>query len=294
MENVSFHESIENIDASNNFSYLLNFWHLSKLNKEFEFIKRNGMHPALLSTSVGNANDMITSEGNSIQTAFYTSFRIFIKSVFPGAEAFKTRDVEEWKVAFKTGESHLDNLSFLIYKFNENKLNNDGIIRVASRRYGVRNIDSFTVKLSDKDQLHSKILIDKINEMQEEAKINVDQKIVTELNDITKKIAKLLDIKEHSNEKVSKVKKTIASDVFESIQPIITPRQTVNPNLALRELLPVYNQLKDSINMFTNRIKFSYILNFAKQGSTNVVINNIEDNEDNYQSFMAITNQMAA
>lgn len=302
METLTFHESLDNIESSSNFSYLLNFWHISKLNKEFEFIKRHGMHPALVPTDSNKTNDMRVTEGNSVDTYFYTSFRIFLKALFEGAEAFKTRDIDEWKITYKNEESKLDNLNYLIYKYHENTFNSQGIIRKVSTRGYLRNTENFLIKLEKKDQLHGKVLLDTLSELQENAKTSVDGSIVIQLNDITKKIAKMLNIEEPvpPMPRVAKKAKKIVSPTNElsriENQVFGTPAQEQSPPSegpeVTRELLPIYHELKNSITMFSDRTKFSYILNYAKQGSTNVVINNIIDNDHSYRQFMTITNNM--
>lgn len=299
MSDVNFNDSAENIESSLNYSYLLNFWHVSKLNKEYEFIKRHGLHPNLVTTDSSNINDMKVAEGNGISTAFYTAFRIFLKGFFYGAEAFKSRDQDEWKITYTDKQSHLDNLNYLIYKFNENNLP-ENVIRSASRRYGLRSNESFAIKLFEKDQIHAKLVLDDFNSMHTKASTDIDSQIEIELLALTTKIAKISEIENPFTKKKTKTKESsINHDRSPGWMHIEAPwPATVIPpileNPTLEELIPIWNQIKEGIGMFPNRTKFSYLLNFAKQGSTNTVINNIQDIENNYLIFMNLTNQMAA
>lgn len=281
MEN-NFIEDVGNLESSNNYSYLLNFWHVSKLNKELEYIKRNGLHPNLSSKILGNMNYVEVDEGNSIQTSFYVSFRIFLKFFFENAEAFKTRDSEEWKITFKEDIPHTENLNFLYLKYNEHNLNSrNGIIRKPTHRYGVKKSDSYLICLENKDQLHAKVLLDKFKEFTQNANAEVDKSISTELKEITAKIANQLGIRE--TPKPPKVR-------FEAPRPVTPEPIRVDPVLSL---LPTYHQLKDQIRMFDPRIKFSYILNFAKSNSSSPQIQSILDNENNYNAFLNATNNMS-
>jgi hypothetical protein len=299
MKDIEFNETVTNIDCSLNYSYLLNFWHVSKLNKEFEYIKRHGLHPALVNVVKNGVNDVAVEEGNEISTYFYTVFKIFLKSLFPGTTVFKTRDTDEWKLTYSHESFHLDDEMYLLYKYFEDEFNTrEGIIRKAPSRYGLKLNESFLVKLIEKDQLHAKILLDKINSMQETAQLQVEKDIEEELGLITDKIAKKLQITKPVEKKVA-TKATVQSQVWERVEEEV--RQTTarmaepaRPVAGLNELLPIYEQIKHSITMFNQRTRFSYLLNYAKHGSTNVVINDIQDNEANYQGFMQLTNNMAA
>lgn len=300
MSNVEFNDSVENIESSINYSYLLNFWHVSKLNKEYEFIKRHGIHPKLITTINNGINDMKVPEGNGVSTAFYTAFRIFLKGLFNGADAFKSRDVDEWKITYTDKQSHFDDLTYLIYKFNENDLPNN-VIKSASRRYGLKGNESFMVKLSDRDQVHAKLVLDDFNSMHEKASDLADGYLTRELEDLTKKIARICEIENPANNKKTIKKPMIPFDhpqqrsIWESVENV-QPRPTITqiPSPALIELLPIWHQIKNGINTFPPRTKFSYLLNFAKQGSTNIVVNNIQDTETNFSMFMTLTEQMTA
>ena len=300
MKLVSFHETIENIKYSTDYHYLLNFWYISKLNKELEFIKRNGIHPDLKNSNSSNSsyNALKVDNGNSIQTYFYTAFRIFLKSFFKNSEAFKTRDKEEWKISFLNEKNKLNNPILLILKFNANFLNNsnDGLLKPSRSGYSSINTNIFYLRLSNDQRLHAKHLIDKIAELEDRTVLNIDDSILTSVKTIGNKLDKVLGISE-----TKEVKKAIAKVVFKKKEILVNGWERIDniannvarplPQENLSLLLPFYHQLKAFTNVFPDRTKYSYILSFAKMSSPyNPEITGITDNEESYLRFIELTN----
>lgn len=308
---IPFIEDIENADYSQNFTYLLNFWHTTKINKENEFIKRNGLHPALINStgvnlfSAQSTNDVNVSEGNSIQTNFYTVFRMFLERLFGDAKALKVRDVEQWGISLKPEASALDIKNFLLVYYAQ-KAGMEGGAFVFP--YATNAINKFTVSLNIKDQLHSKRILDALNDYESDAKSMIDSYIKDEMDSIVRRLKHDFGLEEIETKVKAKIKKTkritTTGDIvldFEGRQggwqayeartagtPTPVPN---NPNSErIRLLLPTYQQLADSLIMFDDRTKFRFVLNYAKTAGTNPIINQIDDNETNYRTFINLRN----
>jgi hypothetical protein len=318
---VQFNNSIENMDYSKDYSYLLNFWHTTKLNKELEFIKRNGIHPSVVSVIKNGANEVTVSEGNSIETNFYTVYRIFLENIFKEVKALKTRGLEEWSLSFKPGTDGLDTYSFLIANYAKiNGIASD--IISFPQRYGQTSISNIKIRLNGRDQLHAKAILNTLENYEVEVKRGVDENIRAELDELMPKLKRFLNYPESKTEKVTKktAYATLNSNGGWNVEerggayatprtdlatgrPVATPRggfggplqtamnNAVN-NSALNELLPVYRNLNSSLGGMQPRTRFSYILSYAKAGGTNMLINQLEDTENNFRAFMVLTNNM--
>lgn len=277
--NISFSCSADNIEYSANLSYLLNFWHTTKVNKENEFIKRNGIHPLVVPTERRGYIDFNTSEGNSIQTNFYTVFRIFIENYFnKEVKTLKERNAEQWIVNFKPETNGLNSKSFLLLYYAKKKSLNSDIVEMRNenyRRTTAKPSLKFNVKLRNKDQLHSKKILDCFDDYEANAKENIDQEISLECNRLMPFIKKHLNFNKSQNENLKPKLKSVDFSVSPEI----------------RELLPFYTQLNSSISGMDSRIKFSFILNYAKQMG-NLAANQIENSEENYQQFNTLTNSV--
>lgn len=306
---VTFNNSIENVDYSRDYSYLLNFWHTTKLNKEHEFIKRNGIHPSVITVDKRGVNDVGVREGNSVQTNFYTVFRIFIENMFEKkVKTNKERSTEEWILTYQEPIEGLNSKIYLLMHYAKAQgLTNDIIEFVRNMRYGGeedRNPSPFKIKLRNKDQLHSKRLLESLEDYEVHAKAEIDNAITREANELMNKIGAYLDLP-RPTKKISKLRAPIVGAYVDDVViehpitgvpgprgPVPVPMGTVNTGL--NELLPMYRQLNASIQgMGDTRVRFAFILNYAQQG-TNTVINRLENSEANYREFMRLTNNMMA
>jgi len=297
MKEIQFKESIENLDYTRNHIYLLNFWHTTKLNKEFEFIKRNGLHPSLTVTESYNGNqDVSVSEGNDITTAFYTTFRIFLENIFGKAKVVKQRDRNEWTVSWNTDKVvTLDNYPYLLCFYAKE----EGLGQIEPILFSGWTRDLFkslSIRLRNTDTLHSKELLNSLERIEEHATLHIGNKIPAEMDNIFVKLKSRLGI---STKALSK-KKATPEEVFVDYQPDngwrnITPQVNIEferDREILTELLPYYNQLNHSVRMMAERTRFSYILSFARASGNNIVINRIQDTDANFRAFMALTNNM--
>ena len=283
-EITTFSNSINNIEYSRDLSYLLNFWHTTKLNKEYEFIKRNGIHPSVISVEKKGLLDFSVKEGNSIQTNFYTVFRIFIENVFNKEyKTSKSKNREEWSLSFKDELDGLDSSIYLImYYSNDNDLTSEIIYHQSYRGYIKSSRAPLLIKIKKQDQLHSKKIIESLKEFESHASEHVDKRIIDKSNLLLSKLSKYLNLEEKLKEE-DKPKKASASFTI--------PRAV--PHAGLNQLLPIYSQLNSMITGMDNRAKFSFILNYAQQ-QTNEVINSITNSEINYEEFMRLTQNMTA
>lgn len=117
----TFLETAENLESLNNYMSLLNFWHISKINKEREYIKRHGLHPTLTDFVTSNHNGYYKYDYNSfrvngpsdIQKMVYTVFRIYLEKKFPNFEVSKVRDIPTWVFTINDNDFGLDNPIFL-------------------------------------------------------------------------------------------------------------------------------------------------------------------------------------
>ena len=118
----TFLETSENLEGLNKFMSLLNFWHISKINKEQGFIKRHGLHP-VLKDFVQTTNPFISGqltynsfalEGSSdIEKMVFTVFRIYLEKQFSEFEVSKVRDAATWVFSLENDAFGLDNPMFL-------------------------------------------------------------------------------------------------------------------------------------------------------------------------------------
>lgn len=282
-DEAKFNISLENIEYPKDYTYLLNFWYTSKLNKENEFIKRNGLHPSIYNVSQYNKNELKVREGNSIPTNFYTVFKIFIENIFKETKAAKTRDTEEWTMGLKPGAQALDLPHYLLLNYARAQNIQSQLISfpVIRRTTIPASLVSFKIRISNKDELHCKKLVSELETFETHAKVNIDLKVTEELIPFMDKLSRLIAIPEVSV-KAAKKKAEVSEPRLGTHNPMIN------------ELLPVYNNLNTSLTAFPPRTRFSYILSFAKQAGTNALISTIEDTEANYNAFLALTNNMAA
>lgn len=277
--NISFTHSAENTEYSGNLSYLLNFWHTTKLNKENEFIKRNGIHPSIAPIERRENIDFTTTEGNSIQTNFYTVFRIFIENIFDKeVKTMKERNTEEWRVSFKPETKGLSSKAYLAMYYARSKNLSNDIFNINSRGFSRRlsskpQID-FSIKIRNKDQLHSKKVLDSLEEYEVSIKENIDQEISSECRNLIAKIKSNLNLNNNVPQAALKPK---------AVEPVISSE--------IRALLPFYTQLNSSINGMDPRTKFLFILNYARQIG-NLAAGRIENNEENFQQFTQLTHNI--
>lgn len=275
-QEIPFSESVSNMDYPDSISYLLNFWYTTKINKEYDFIKRNGIHPSIFVklNEYRGCNELEVMEGNSIQTNFYTVFRIFIENLFnKNVKVSKERNSEKWNISFKEDTHGLDLHEYLLLYYAKSSNVRDDVIDFPQ---SYRNSNLITIRLRKRDQLHSKKLLESLDDFTLGATLDIDEKIRSEANNLVNELSTFLDF---SNKIVAKEQKDAISSNF--------------LNSSLAELLPVYRTINPSISGLDTRIRFSYILNYAQQGN-NPVINNLENSEENYLAFMALTNNMAA
>lgn len=111
-------ETADNLKEFDKFVSLLNFWHISKINKEREYIKRHGLHPVLrdfeTKSPYGSTYNSFSIDGSSdINKLVFTVFRIYLEKQFPSFEVSKVRDVKTWVLTLDNNSFGLDNPFYL-------------------------------------------------------------------------------------------------------------------------------------------------------------------------------------
>jgi hypothetical protein len=282
-EEISFNESISNMEYPDSISYLLNFWYTTKINKEHDFIKRNGIHPYVFVklNEYRGCNELEVAEGNSIQTNFYTVFRIFIENLFnKNIKVSKERNSEKWNISFKEDAKGLDIPEYLLlYYAKKNNIRNE-VIDFPAYRYRQSGSELISIKLRKRDQLHAKKVLDCMDDFLINATIDIEEKIKYEADNLLDNISFNMHL-DFSN----KIEKKENLEIKSASVSLI--------NSSLHELLPIYRAINSSISGLDSRARFSFILNYAQQGA-NSVINSIENSEQNYLEFMVLTDNMAA
>lgn len=286
-----FMESAENLSYDRSYSYLLNFWYTSKLNKENSYIKRNGLHPHFQYSTVGNKNtfSIHNAEGatGSINTLFYTVFKIFLDGIFKGYKITKTRDTEEWRFTLPDDACALDDKSYGLMDYIKYRGHNIDPIKVDSGRYryGVTSIGGFRVFLADPDELHGKKIIEALGQAESYAKEHIDESLISEVGSLFNRLI---------TQNLISVTETKAKPV-----PVNKPRREVMPEPVptvgpVSSLMPYYEMLRNMYpTTFDDRMKFRYLLNYA-QASNPIEFRNLLDTDANYNAFRVLTNNFAA
>jgi hypothetical protein len=296
-EYAPFVNSIENLDYHTDYSYLLNFWYTSKINKEFEFITRNGIHPDLRTTNDNNKNGMriYNNKITSISTAFYSAFRIMLDHLFENVKIAKQREQDVWDLKWEPDANLIDiNTYNICYYALKNMTGNIGPLNVKRPRSS-ESMNHISINLSNKDKLHSKFLLDSLGEIEDHAKANIDKKIFHTLDSLLQASS----IKEDLGlvGKKSSVANKKNTETVTTSQPssftMNFERVLDATAVQLRELMPIYNSIVNSIQGIPERGRFSYVLQYAKAG-TNPNIRFIEDTDTNYRNFMALVREAAA
>lgn len=296
-EYAPFVHSLENLEYSTDYSYLLNFWYTSKINKEFQFITRNGVHPDVRTTVDNNRNGMVIHNNKitSISTSFYSAFRIMLDSLFENVKLAKQREQDVWDLKWEPDSNLLDiNTYNICYYALKNMAANIGPITIRRPRSS-ESLNHISINLANKDKLHAKFLLDSLGEIEDHAKTNIDAKIFDTLDTLFQASS----IKEDLGLVGKKVPVAKKKSTTTSAQTTAAPftmnfeRDLNATTVQLRELMPIYNSIINSIQGIPERGRFSYVLQYAKAG-TNPNIRFIEDTDTNYRNFMALVREAAA
>lgn len=295
----SFINSSENIFFDLDYSYLLNFWYTSKVNKENNYIKRNGLHPHFLFNEDGNlnSNSFVTcnAEGNNVnlKTVFYTVFKIFLENVFKDFKISKTRDVEEWKLLFPADKNGLDSEQYLKFSYCEHhELNLYPLMLQSIRpRYGVTHLPSFKVLLNKKDILQSKEIFNCFNQIDEEVSSTIDEGLKSVLSSLFDhmiyrniiKVPQTIIVQAEINNPIAETND--AEDTEEYLQ-IVEER--------VHSLLPVWSAIQANVPaIIAGRARFSFLLAYAKAQQPSL-FDNIQDSNENYDGISRLINNFAA
>jgi hypothetical protein len=268
----TFSNTINNIECSQSLSYLLNFWHTTKVIKEQGFIKRNGIHPKLVNTEQNENNSVSINNSNStIQTNFYTVFRIFLENVFnKEIKIVKSRSREEWDIQFKQETNGLDSFHYLFMNYSLRNNLRSHIIQYRSPYGKVRYYNFLSIKIKDKDQLYSKAILDNLKDLSDTISLNIDESIVEKFNySFVNKIFDFLNIKNDVKAKEEVVQAQVGG--------------------SLDRFIPIFKELNSMISGMESRTKFSFISNYVRRDNDIL----IENNESNYQEFLRLTENMA-
>jgi hypothetical protein len=298
-EYAPFVNSIENLDYHTDYSYLLNFWYTSKINKEFEFITRNGIHPDLRTTNDNNKNGMRIHNNKitSISTAFYSAFRIMLDHLFENVKIAKQREQDIWDLKWEPDANLIDiNTYNICYYALKNMTGNIGPL-IVRRPRSSESMNNISINLASKDKLHSKFLLDSLGEIEDHAKANIDKKIFDTLDSLFNVPSIKEDLGLVSKKSSISKKNTTETVTATAAQPspitMLFERDLEATTVQLRELMPIYNSIINSIQGIPDRGRFSYVLQYAKAG-TNPNIRFIEDTDANYRNFMALVREAAA
>lgn len=269
---VPFIEAAENLNSDNSYNYLLNFWYTSKLNKELDYVKRNGLHPELVFDNSSGTNSFKPNGISPISTLFYTVFRIYLENAFKNFKFTKTRNQEEWLGSFNTEKDYgLDNPTYLKMSYARD-VNFNTLNRLLDFPRGGYDPARFRIRLNNLNSLYVDTVSTEIAELEEHLATNINTRLTTEANNLFQKLRGYVELPVGSDEKpVKKATKRTA--------PVVAPE---DPNL--RNIVTLYNSMERTIPAnFPERTKFSFLLQFARGSGLPV----IEDTEENFNNFRA-------
>ena len=255
-----FIESSENLAGMNNFMSLLNFWHISKINKEREYIKRHGLHPTLHNFiqkryEGGGSFDINTFElqgSSDIQKMVYTVFRIYLEKKFPNYEVSKVRDMPVWVFTIDENEFGLENPIFLmVNSLRMLNRNNFSIFTLnnleTNARYRTNYDNKFSISYRN---LQDKLLIPQLEkdltEIEAVLASEVDGLITRSLGLLMGKDKFLIDLGIDPKAKAKPVRKKLDSSVEVEIEVAPTGRAMPRPaasNQDVQFLAELYRSL---------------------------------------------------
>lgn len=276
----NFIESAQNLEALNNYMYLLNFWHISKINKEREYIKRHGLHP-LLKDFISGAktqefNTFSVDGPSDIQKMVFTVFRIYLEKKIPEFEVSKVRDQATWVFTLNNDSFGLDNPMFLMVN-SLRLLNRDNfpifsLRNLSQDRYSRRTVpEKFSIKY---DNISSGLLITQLEkdftEIENALAIEVDGLINHSLRRLMGLNTFLENLGIDPKAKAKPVRKKDSSDDWIELE--VTPRGQVMTDTPVRavttpevqSLVELYRTLGSPMSHLQTTDLMNYLIAYTR------------------------------